>query len=386
LKPLGLILLLLLGAVPARAAKKVTIEQLRDMLAAMQGAKKSDEEVAAALKQVELSEELTRSTMNGFVPLVPGRLSTEQIYVLEARSATLAPPASDLPATAAPDSAAQKALLDKAAGYVSKIYAQLPSLTATKTSVRFQDNVEAVHSSGLAVGSHEVSVGSAVVSPSQFVHYINSTEYRIASQHGAERLPSEKDKTRWGANKMIALKEPDPNLGSVFQEAQDAGAIKWLRWELVNGKPAAVYSFEVPKKKAHFAVDVCCFPDVEQAGAIHSLTESAPQGNLQDNVDWHSYKATVPYRGELFIDPDTGIVVRMITIAELKPTEVVHQLDTRIDYAPVTMDGKVLVLPARAVIATEVVPNGDSGSAGMYSVRHTFFTSEYKDYQSAGGH
>ena len=383
-------LLVLLEAVPAWSAKRVTVEQLRGMLTAMQEAKRSDEEVAAALKQVELSEELTRPTMNSFVPLVPGRLSTEQIYVLEARSATLTPPASDLPTIASPDSAAQRALLDKAADYVSKTYAQLPSLTATKATIRFQDNVEAAHSSGLARGEREVSVGSALVSPSQFIHYINSTEYRIASQHGAERLPLEKDKTPWGANKMIALQEPDPNLGSVFQEAHDAGTIMWLRWELVNGKPAAVYSFEVSKRKAHFAVYVCCFPNVEQAGSyLPGAKSSAPDsalGNLQDNVDWHPYKANVPYHGELFIDPDTGILLRLITIAELKPTEVVHQLDTRIDYAPVTIGGKGLVLPVKTVIATEVVPNGDSGSVGMYSVRHTFFTSEYKDYQSAGGH
>jgi len=34
-------------------------------------------------------------------------------------------------------------------------------------------------------------------------------------------------------------------------------------------------------------------------------------------------------------------------------------------------------------VNTEVVPNGDSGSAGKYSVRRTLFTSEYKNYQTA---
>lgn len=391
MKRLGLVLLVLFAAVPAWSAKKVTVEQLRDALTLMQQAKKSDEEVAAALKQIELSEEMTRSTMNSFVPLVPGRLSTEQMYVLEAESAALAPPASDLPTTAAPDATAQKALLDKTADYVSKTYTQLPSLTAAKTTARFQDNVEAAApSSGMHGAGPDVPVGSAFVSAFQFVHFINSTEVRVASQHGAEQLPSEKDKTPWGANKMIALQQPDPNLGNVFKEAQDAGTIKWLRWELVNGKTTAVYSFEVPKKKAHFPVEVCCFPNVEQAGSVRFSGPTGAAGsaksNLQTSVDWHSFKANVPYHGLLFIDSDTGIIVRMITIADLKPTEVVHQEDTRIDYAPVTIDGKMSVLPVKTVIATEVVPNGDSGSAGRYSVRRTFFTSEYKDYQSETAH
>jgi hypothetical protein len=140
---------------------------------------------------------------------------------------------------------------------------------------------------------------------------------------------------------------------------------------------------------------VCCFPSVEQAGQVRfsgslgiaqpgpAATPGTARGNLQSSTEWHSYKVNVGYHGKLFIDPDTGIVVRMITIADLKPTEVVHQKDTHVDYAPVTIDDKILVLPVKTVITTEVVPNGDSGSAGKYSVRRTFFISEYKDYQSA---
>jgi hypothetical protein len=398
MKKFGWLLVVLFVAVPAWSAKKITVQELKDTLASMQQAKKSDAEMAASLKQVELSEQLTRPVMNSLVSLVAGPLSTEQVYVLEARSAELAPPASDLPTTAAPDDAAQKAMLDKTGDYVSKTYTQLPALSATKTTVRFQDNVEAApQSSGMHGSAQDASTAAGAVSAFQFIHYINSTESPVVNQHGAEQLPSEKDKTPWGANKMIALQEPDPNLGTVFQEARDAGSIKWLRWEVVNGKPAAVYTFDVPKKKAHFAVNVCCFPDVDQAGTVRfsgqmgtGQTGSSPgagggaKGNFQTTTSWHPYKANVPYHGEFFIDPDTGIVVRMITMAELKQSEVVHQEDTRIDYAPVSVGSQALVVPVKTVINTEVVPNGDSGSAGRFSTRRTLFTSEYKDYQAAG--
>jgi len=109
MKRFGWILVLLTLAVPAWAAKTVTVQQLKDMLVSLQQDKKSDAEVAAELKQIELSEELTRATMNSLVSYVPGPMSTEQIYVLEARSADLAPQASDLPAIPAPDAAAQRA-------------------------------------------------------------------------------------------------------------------------------------------------------------------------------------------------------------------------------------------------------------------------------------
>jgi hypothetical protein len=397
MKRFGCILALVFVTVPAWPAKKITVADLTDMLKSMQQQKKSDQEIANELKQVQLSEELTRTTMNGLASYAPGQLTTEQIYVLEARSAVLAPPATDIPATPAPDAAAQKAILDKAADYASKTYAQLPAITATKTTLRFQDNIEAVAaSSGLSGSAKDVSVGASNVSAFQFVHYINSTESNISIEHGVEKLAQ--DKTPWGANKMIALQEPDPSAGSIFQEAQSVGAITWLRWEMINGKATAVFSYQVAKKKSHFAVNVCCFPSVDQTGKVSFTSASGfgqpggaqgggggAKGNLQTNTEWHNYKANgVPYHGEFFIDPDTGTVVRMITQAELKNTDVVHLEDTRIDYGPVTASGKTLVLPIKTVINTEVVPNGES-QAGKYSIRCTLFTIEYKDYQLAGG-
>lgn len=395
MKCLGLFVLLALAAMPAWCAKKITVAELKQTLSAMHQDKKGDADVANALKQVELSEELTRETMNSLVADVPGPLSTEQIYVLEARSATLPPPAADIPTAAAPDAAAQKAMLDKAADYVSKTYEQLPGLTATKTTIRFQDNVEAAApSSGIHGSATDVTTGSGFVSPYQFIHYINSTDSHVASDHGAEKMPSEKDKTPWGANKMIALQMPDPSLGTVFQEAQSAGTIKFARWETVNGKQTAVFSYDVPKKKGRFPVNVCCFPDVDQTGVANFQSAAlggargggggGASGNFQTNTNWNDYKTTVPYHGEFFIDPSSGMVVRMITQAELKPSEVVHQVDERVDYGPVNAGGKTLVVPVRTIVNTEVVPNGDSGAAGRYSIRRTLFTSEYKNYQIGG--
>jgi hypothetical protein len=395
MKRFGWILIVLLATTPAWCAKKITVAQLEEMLTSLHDQKKPDGEFANALKQVELSEELTRAKMNSFVSLVPGPLSTEQIYVLEARGAMLAPPAADLPATPAPDAAAQKAIMDKAAEYISKTYSLLPTMSTTRTTIRFQDNVEAAApSSGMTGSARDVSVGSSFVSPFQAIHYINSTESVVVSQHGAEQPSSEKDKTPWGANKMIVVTDPPPSLSLVFAEAQDSGTIKFLRWQTVNGKTAAVFTFEVGKKKAHFPVDVCCFPDVTAAGKATFISASTgglnggqgggATGNFQTATSWHPYKASVPYHGQLFIDSDTGIVVRMITMADLKQTEVVHQVDTRIDYTPVSVDGKPFVIPTATYVSTEVVPNGDSGSAGKYSTRRTLFTSEYKNYQPGG--
>ena len=389
-------LILFFAVTPGWCARKITVGQLEDLLRAMQQEKKSDSEIGTALKQVELSQELTRTAMNGLVSYVPGPLSTEQIYVLEARSADLIPPESDLPSTAAPDASTQKTILQKAAGYVSGTYAQLANLTATKTTLRFQDNFEAVASgSGLQGGATDVVVSAGFSNPASFVHYINSSEARITSIRGVEKWPSEKDTTPWGANKMIVLKEADPNLADVFKEAESAESVHWLRWELINGKPVAVFSFAVPRKKSHVDVNVCCFPNVNQAGIATFYTATTAStlgggasgggvaGNFQTKTEWHDFKTVAAYHGEFFIDPDSGIVLRMITEAELKPSDVVHELDTRIDFGPVKLNDKMLVVPVKTFVNTLVVPHGDSG-AGTYTTRRTLFTSEYKDYALAG--
>jgi len=382
---------------PVWGAKKVTVAELDDMLKTMQAEKKTDADVATTLKQVELSEELTRGRMNELAGYAPGPLTTEQIYVLEARSATLPPPPEEIPASPAPDVSALKAILDRAGAYATQIFAQLPEISATKTTLRFQDNVEAVDSSaGLKGSAKEVTVGSSFVAPYQFIHYINATAYPVVIDRGVEKKSNEKDATRWGANGYIKIQEPEPGLGEVFKAAQASGSIEWLRWELVNARPAAVFSFSVPRKESKLEIDVCCFPELSEIGVGRFYTpttggalagsEATPgvsgaAGDLQTNADWKDFKSITAFHGRLYIDPDTGIVVRMIVEAELKTSDVVRRMDTRIDYGPVKVGQRTLIMPVKSFIISVVVPSGESGAAA-YSTRTTLFTSEYSDYKA----
>jgi hypothetical protein len=311
----------------------------------------------------------------------------------------LAPPAEDIPSTPAPDAAAQKALLDKAVDYATKTYGQLPDLTATKTTLRFQDNIETVAaSSGLHGSAQDMSQNATGANSTLFVRYMNSSDTPVMLAGGAEKPSTEKDKTPWGANRMIHDSLPGPALSTVVQEAEGAEKINWLRWETVNGKQTAVFSFSVDKKKSHYAVNYCCFPDTEQAGIMTmtgAMGSGAPggsagasggaKGNFQTNTDWKPYKASVPYHGELFVNAETGIVVRLVVNGEFKSSDVMHYEDTRIDYGPVTVGDKTLVLPVDSFTNTEVVPGGEDAAAKV-SLRHTFLNAQYKNYQLAGGH
>jgi hypothetical protein len=341
--------------------------------------------------QVDLTEQLDRATMNSMAASVPGKLSTEQIYVLEAKSANLPPPTADIPSDPAPDATAQAAILKKAYNYASQTYKGLPKLSATKTTLRFQDDVSAITGGGLSSGAQDASVSSGLGGTISYIRYINATASNVQFDEGAEQASSEKDKTQWGRNGMIAIEEPGLSLSMILAEAQASGQISFTRWQTLLGKKLAVFSYSVDKKKSHYEVKLCCSPEVSQTGiaqfssaTLGSLAGGhggGAKGNMQIYSQWDHYKSKDPYHGEFFVDPDTGIVLRLITIVEFKKSDYVHQFDERIDYAPVQVAGKTLILPIKSVIQNEAVPQGDSGVGG-HTIRHTYFVTEYKDYKT----
>jgi hypothetical protein len=391
MKHLGWSLLLLAAALPAWSAtsKKITVQELKDLLTSQRAAQKSDEDTATQLKQVELTEELTSTTMADLSKEIPGPMSSEQLYVLEARSSVLAPPASDLPTAAAPDAAAQQTMLKSAVDYATNAFPQLPAMTATKLTGRFQDGVEAIHS--YTGANHNLSNNDDPLweQTRLYVRLLGLKSDVVRFEHGVERPPVAKDKTNWGANGQVNSNGPGMTLNALVQEAVSNGNPKWLRWETVNGKEAAVFSFAVDKRKTHFAVNYCCFPDTDTAGLVNygsgpSTGGGATGSNFQTVSEWKPFKANTAYHGELFIDPATGVVIRTITMADFKPSEFVHYEDIRTDYEPRPIGGKTFVVPVRSFTLAEVVPNGDSFAA-HYSVRHQMLTQDFKDYQLGGG-
>jgi hypothetical protein len=363
----------------ALAAKKITVQELKDTLQSLKENKKNDEEVATRLKEIDLSEELTRPALDTLVPYIPGPLSQEQINVLEGRSSLLAPPPVDLPATPSPDAGAQTAILAKAVEYANKIYMQNPHLTAFKTIARYQDGVESIRTNS-GTNSNMANIGRSWEMPNMFMRFTGSHADSIETDKGVEQIPVARTKVPWGINGQVSEGGPGLALSTILQEAFDGGKLNWLRWESIAGKPFAVFSYSVDKKKSQYVVHYCCFPVTQDTGR---MGYEGTGTNFQTGTDWKDFKATVPYRGEFFIDPASGTIVRLITQAILKPTDFVHQEDIRIDFAPVFIDGRAFIVPVDSFILTEVVPNGDNYAA-RYSIRHTVFIASYQNYQLAG--
>lgn len=376
MKRFSWIAVFLVAALPGWAAKKMTVEQMKELIVSDHQANKLDGDVARELEDIELTEELTHSALESLGADVPGQLTTEQLFIKEAESAALPPPAGDIPTAAAPDAAAQKAILDKAMEYATKVYAQMPTVGATKDTRRFQDNAQLGQQT---FGSHSNASLAPTTTP---IRYTNASEVEVTFNHGAEQAPPQ-DKGQWGGNGMIAMLGQPSVLTTVLDEAQQTGKINWLRWETVNGKQAAVFSYDVDKKKTNDEVVYCCFPQVSQAGDItmRGQETAGGAGNYQSTESWRIWKAKVPYHGEIYVDPTTGVVVRLITEANLKGSDPVRVETQRVDYGEQTVGGKTIVVPVRTIIDTMEQPYPDD-PAGRMIFRHTLFTSDYKNYQA----
>ncbi len=374
---------LLLFALPSSAATKTTIEQLQTVLADLHQQNKSDEATANRLKELALTEQLTPDAAARLNQYHPGPLTSVQIRILADESALLLPPASELPSDAAPDRNTQTTIVNKTIDYVLHQNSQLPRLTAKKEITRFQSGGTAVRGntgtySSLAAGDPGDNSASQ-----QYLQMLGTYTATVQSEKGMEIPPAATKKVdptsqagqfaQGGAGLVIAL------------VLMDAGKkdLQFARWELVSGRKAAVFSFSVDKADSHYKVNYCCFPVIENIGGAGSINASptVPSMMAQPGGTAATYKpftANPGYHGEFFIDPDTGVIVRLTTSAELKPTDIVRHEDIRVDYGSVNVDGKPFVVPVKSITLTELSPNGDAFVKSF--TRRTVFEANYKSY------
>ena len=387
MKRIILIALLLTLAIPSwSATRSITVDQLHQLLADMQHANKTDQEVTTELHQVLLTEELTGAALQSITPLLPGPLATEQIYVLQARSSMLPPPASSILPDPAPDTAAQQALLAKAQDYTTKTFSQLPLLSANRLTARFQDGVAAVHTySGMNHGSAQDSdpLWQETVAK---VRLVNTASAPVESIGGVEKPSTVKDKTNWGANNIITPFAPPLALPAMLKEAIAAGSPHFVRWQLIGKRKVAVFDFALDKGKTAYSVTYCCFPKSDTAGMLSNsigISAGASQGGtgtLQTISEWLPFHAEPGFHGQLFIDSELGVVFRTITTGDFNKTDFIHAETFRTDYAAQKIADKVLVVPTRTFLVADIVPNGDSYVA-YYAVRHMMVTQTYSDYK-----
>jgi len=216
-------ILVVMLASHAWAAKRVTVDQLEQILNASQG--KSDAEVAWHLSDLELTERLSSTRLARWKASLPGDKVQEALVALADASEFRDPPAAEIPATAPPDVAAQRRMLALTVNYVGKTIPLLPNFFANMVTTRFEDtplrqNLD--HSTTPYRPLHSVGNSSATVT------YRHGHE---AVDTGATKYKKPEGLTTWGVF--------GPILGTVLEDA----ARSKLAWSLGNRVRAALWPF-----------------------------------------------------------------------------------------------------------------------------------------------
>ena len=382
-KLLATVILLFL-TLPAIAATKVTVQQLDDRLNELYQQRKSDEATATKLKDLQLTEQLTTAEMNSFTRYAPGPLTTTQIRILAVDSSLLPPPPGDLPSDPTPDHPTQAAIMAKAVDYAAQQYAHLPKLVADKQTIRFQNGVTQLRTDSSTTSNIASGDPSSDLVANQYLLMLGAHTTTVQSENGIEAPPPVvKQKDPASQNGQVSQGGAGLVLGIILIDAAK-GEMSWLRWQTIYGKKVAVFAFSVNKKQSHYKVNYCCFPVMENVGSSGSVNKSAMMPDIASqpggtSTTFKSFTANPGYHGEFYIDPETGTILRLVTKADLKPTDPVQQEDIRVDYAPVDIAGKQYVVPVKSSILTEVAPYGDSYV--KYTTRRTLFDVSYQNYR-----
>jgi hypothetical protein len=303
-----------------QAVVPVSVDELEKTVARNHG--KSDGHAAEQLSALALTERLSTTRFLRLTAALPGEESRRALTALADMAAFLDLPASEIPATPAPEPATQQALLDKAAGYVKKAIPQLPDFFATQETTRFNGGP---YKTLLLTdpGSHDNKLRVAGQS---------SATVRVLA--GKEELTDERTtgQVRSPAGQQLVVEGVfGPILRVVLKDVL-AGAPQWSRWELGTTGAMAVFRFDVPQEKSHYAVG--------NPGLVGFLPLLAA------------------YHGEIALDPGTGAIRRLTLLAVPPKNGPVARADIMVEYGPVRIGGSSYICPLRSV-ALSVVGNLD---------------------------
>jgi VWFA-related protein len=352
-----LVLLALVGvlATTAEAARRTSVAQLEETLAAATAEHRPDADIARQISGMELSERLTAATLDRLAARLPLQPRTAlALQLLSDQSAFLDPPSTELPATAPPDAAEQRRMLEAARGWVVTTVPSLPNFFATRTTNRFDDSPQVIKQ-----GDWPVRAG---------LHPVGSTYRKVTFRDGKEVADASVLKARAAAQELglHTWGEFGPELSVVLTDLVN-GSSSFHHWEQLPTGLIAVYHYSVPPAASHYAVHYCCTINTPNSAAVYSprgrtavTSNYSSEPTIQNAVQ---FNATPGYHGEISIDPATGAVMRITLEAELKPGDPISHAATVVEYGPVSIGDRAFVCPVRS-LAISVEEAGSSTVAG----------------------
>lgn len=320
MRKLAFLLLFAEAALPAIAAKHVTVAQLERVLARERD--KPDAKLAQQLAGMELTERLSDAQLSRWESELPGAESRRSLLLMSDMSAFLDPPTSEFPSMPPPNLAAQRQLMELTADYAVKTMRQLPNFFATRDTIHFEDSPAMQLDTGRDV--------DGTFTPFQPIHPVSRSSATVLYRNGEEVVDTGVTATRESEQDSPGLTtsgEFGPIFGTVLGDASQ-GKLVWSHWEQGPIGLEAVFSFVVPREKSHFEVEFCCVP--------------SPTGK-------RVFKRFVGYHGEIAVDASNGFILRLTLIADLTKADPLVKSDMMVAYGPVEIGDRSYICPIKSV-------------------------------------
>jgi hypothetical protein len=346
------------------AVHSVTVEQLKQMLAAQQTAGKNDGDSAQQIYSLELTEQLTQPTLDRITrEFKPGPKTVLSLRLLTDSSAFLEPPAGELLDKAPPIAAEQRAMMKSAINFVGVTLHNMPDFLATRLTDSYNNSPESVTHSGWA--------------PHTDLHPAGTYSHHITYRNGQEVLDRQSDSSGTKPKNeptpvgLVSIGEFGSALGVILSDASK-GILKWSHWEQTAAGQVAVFHYEVPQAASHYTVNFCCVRS--------SLDQTGGAGGATLGLGADSYNGTPGYHGNLFLDPITGVVLRVTIDSDLKPSDPITRAAISVQYGPVEIGGKSYICPVHsiAISLTKSHAGGDKSDMEILRINEVSFTDYHR--------
>lgn len=369
-----LLLVLVLFSSPSWASSKVqffTVAQLGQWLTSMHG--QPDGKIAKDLESTVVTERVSVAQLDQWLPDLPGRHSRDALTALADLSIFLPLPPADVLSDPPPDIKTQGAIFSRAIDYVVQTLGKLPDLSATRTTVHFEDTPS-------TSGSQQLSqTAAATARSSPFGYSVSPATIAGVTYHqgaAAKPLHSTGESTvpvsyssgveMHGAEKMdrAAINNPEsglntagefgPILSLVLDDAYH-GTLDWGYWQQSSLGKLAVFRYKVEEGQSNYVV-------------------ALKHGIRQERL----FPA---YHGEIVIDPVTGAVLRITLLGSALRSQYIMESAITVDYASVALGGKNYICPVKGIALLRTTPDSSTATGLHTQINDAAFT----DYHLTSG-
>lgn len=302
-------LVLVLYSVPLLAQMRLSVDQLVQFIQSSIKLNHDDRRVAEYLKKVKLTNRLDDRTIEDLQGQGAGPKTVAAMRDLAAASATLPAPPPVIPRPTPtpippPSAAEQKKIIDEVRDFAKNYTKRLPDFICTQVTRRFYDP------SGLEFWNQ------ADVITERLSYFEQKEDYKVVLINSR---PTEM------RHDQLEGASSSGEFGSMLKELMDPESeaeFRWERWATLRGKRNYVFAYQVNQSRSKWTIS---YQRREQI--------------------------TTGYRGLLYIDSDTNMVMRITLDAiTIPPAFPVQQATTRLDYDYVKIGESEHMLPLRAEV------------------------------------